>query len=155
MSDVQEKNPGGITEEQKIILRDVFQYRDKAEYTDDELALARQMFDTPEKFALLRKILQVLTPEERGITMPDPRSFVDLDSANAAKYAFDMAVLLKTDETIRQMLVQFYRVLRGNIQETMKADFETQNQADFEEKKRTEEYEEGKEAEERTLGENL
>lgn len=155
MADVQEKNPGDLTEDQKILLRDVFQYRDKAEYTDEELALARQMFDTPEKFALLRKILQVLTPEERGITMPDPRSFVDLDPEKATKYAFDMAVLLKTDETIRQMLVQFYRVLRANIQETKKAEFEAQNQADFEEGKRTEEYEEGKAAEERTLGENL
>lgn len=155
MSDVQQKNPGDLTEDQKIIIRDVFQYRDKAEYSEEELALARQMFDTPEKFALLRKILQVLTQEERGISMPDPRSFIDLDPEKARKYAFDMAVLLKTDETIRQMLVQFYRVLRGNIQETMKADFETQNQADFEEKKRTEAYEEEKESEERTLGENL
>lgn len=155
MTDVQEKKPADLTEEQRAILRDVYQYRDKAEYTDEELALARQMFDTPEKFALLRKILQVLTPEERGITMPNPLSFVEMDSANHAKYAFDTAVSLKTDETIRQMLVQFYRVLRGNIQETKKAEFETQNQADFEEKKRTEEYEEGKEAEERTLGENL
>lgn len=148
-------NPRDLTEDQTRILRDVYMYRDKAEYTEEELAEARKMFDTPEKFALLRKILGHFNPEERGITMPTPQSFVEMTGADYQKYAFDMAVALKVDETIRQSLVQFYRIVRGSVQDSMKLEFEEKNQADHEEKLRTEEYEENKAAEDRTVGTNL
>ncbi len=155
VKDANEINPRDLSQDQVRILRDVYMYRDKAEYTEEELAMARQMFDTPEKFALLRKILQVLTPEERGLTMASSQAFVETPPSDHAKFAFDMAVAIRTDETIRQMLVQFYRVLRGNIQDVMKLDFEEKNQADFEEKQRTEAYEEQKESEDRQVGPNL
>lgn len=148
-------NPSTLTAEQKKTLQEVFHYQDSADYTAEDLKLAREMFDTPEKFKLLRKILQVLTPSEKGMTIPTSPAFVDATPEEKEKFAYAVAVDLRADEKIRQTLVSFYRLLREDIQSEMKKDFEESNKAEFEEKQRTEEYEEKKEIENREVGENL
>lgn len=155
MSEEKTPLPSDLTKEQEAILSEVYGYADKAHYTDEDIALAKQMFDTPEKFRLLRKILQVLTPEERGITIPGEVHFVDAKPEDKEHFAFSVAVDYRADEKIRQTLASFYQLLKGQFKAEKKAEFEKQNQADFEEKQRTEAHEERVEEDNRVVGENL
>jgi len=155
MTDTPATTPAELTEEQQKILNDVFQYSDKAEFTPEDLDVAAEMFDTPEKFALLRRILGAFTPNERGISMASAEAFVEASPEDREKYAFNMAVSVRSDETIRQSLVGFYRVLRRHIQDKMKADFEKKNQEDFDEAKRKEDYENERSDDAKNLSEQL
>lgn len=148
-------SPSDLTPEQELILSETYGYSDKAHYTEEDIELAKTMFDTPEKFALLRKILQVLTPEERGLTIPGEVHFVDAKPEDRERFAFAVAVDYRTDEKIRGTLVSFYQLLKGQIKKEKKAEFEKQNQEEFEEKNRTEEYDEKVAEDERTVGERL
>lgn len=144
-----------LTPEDKKILSEVYAYSDKANYSDEELEMARKMFDTPEKFALLRKILQVHTPEERGITFHSPQSLVNAEVTDLHKYAIETAVNHLADEKVRQTLLSFYRIMRGIFVDDKRKELEAEKQESFEEGKRTEEYTEQKEIEERVVGERL
>lgn len=148
-------NPADLTKEQEAILSEVYAYADKAHYTEEDIELAKQMFDTPQKFHLLRKILQVLTPEERGITIPGEVHFVDAKPEDKERFAFAVAVDYRTDEKIRGTLVAFYKLLQGQLKAEKKAEFEKENQDAFDEKKRTEAYEEKVAEDQRDVGENL
>lgn len=152
---VREPKPTDLTEDQKAVLSTVYGYSDKANYTKEEIELAKKMFDTPEKFALLRKILQVLTPEERGLHFPRPEMLVDASPLEREKFAYAVAVDSRADEKIRQTLAGFYQLLKGEIRKDLQSEFEAQNQKDFEEKQKEEEYKEKVEEDERTVGKNL
>lgn len=152
MSEI-ERNPADLTEEQKKIVQDVYGYIDTAAYSDEEIAIAKQMFDTPEKFRLLRKILQVFTHEERGLSMPDPLN--SLSAENFEKLGIEVSIARKVDERIRSTLVNFYLTLREEFREDKRIELEKQNQAEFEENKRTEKYKEEQEETNRVLGPNL
>lgn len=141
--------------EQIKILQDAYAYRDDAEYTEEDLKLAKQMFDTPEKFKLLRKIFGVHTPNERGITMPTIQAFVDADLGDLKKYAVETAVNHLADEKVRKALVNFYVLLRGNIRGEMQAEFDKENAEELKEKKQTEEFEAKQEEDKKIVGDNL
>jgi hypothetical protein len=148
-------SPSDLTSEQEAILSEVYGYSDTAHYTEEDIELAKVMFDTPEKFALLRKILQVLTPEERGITIPGEVHFVDAKPEDRERFAFAVAVDYRADEKIRGTLVSFYQLLKGQFKKDKKEEFEKQNQEEFDEKKRSEVHEEKVEEDQRTVGTNL
>lgn len=143
------------TPEQKEVLETIYGYSDKANYTDEDLVLARQMFDTPEKFALLRKILQVLTPDERGLTIKNAQAFVDADVKDLQKYAIETAVNNLADEKIRQTLYAFYRLVRGEIVAEKQKEFDAANTEQATEEKKAEEFAEQEEQEKKTFGDNL
>lgn len=143
------------TPEQTEVLETIYGYSDKANYSEEELAIAREMFDKPEKFALLRKILQVLTPDERGLTLKNPQAFVDADIKDLQKYALETAVNNLADEKVRQSLYAFYRLMRSIVVADKKAEFDAANQESFEEEQRSEEFKQEEQQEKRTLGENL
>lgn len=143
------------TPEQVEVLETVYGYSDKANYSDEEIALARKMFDTPEKFALLRKILQVLTPAERGLTIKNPQAFVDASVQDLQKYAIETAVNNLADEKIRQTLYAFYRLVRQTIVQEKKNEFDAVNKESFDEQKRTEEFNAEEERQKKTFGEQL
>jgi len=144
-----------FTPEQKKAFSEVYLYSDDAEISEAELEMARGMFDTPEKFRLLRKILQVFTPNERGLTYTSVQSLVKAEQTDLNAYALESAVQHLAQEKVRQSLLQFYLRLREREVGKLKEKFSKQNKAEFEEKKRTEEFEEQKKADERGVGINL
>jgi len=144
-----------LNENQKKELEEMYSYTDSAHYTDEELDLAKIMFDTPEKFKLLRKILQVLTPEERGLTIASSQSLVQADVTELHKYAIETAVNNLADEKIKQLLYSFYRLVRNNIVTAKTKEFEKINEKEEEEKKRTEEFAKNRDKEIKNLGQNL
>lgn len=150
-----EKAPSELTTEQENILQTIFLYDEAGDLTEKDVADLAAMFDKPEKFVLLRRALQVLTPAERGLTIKDSKTFIETPPNDVTKYAFDMAVDIRTDEKIRQSLVALYRRVRMNVVEGKKAEFESQNIADAEEQQRTEEFEEKQEEDQREVGPRL
>lgn len=144
-----------LNETQKKELESMYDYSDLAHYTSDELELAKIMFDTPEKFRLLRKILQVLTPEERGITISSAQSLVEANVTDLHKYAIETAVNNLADEKVKQLLYSFYRLLRNDIVTKKTEEFKIKNDREAEELKRKEAFEKNRDKETRNLGENL
>ena len=144
-----------LNENQKKELEEMYLYTDSAHYSDEELDLAKIMFDTPEKFKLLRKILQVLTPEERGLTIASSQSLVQADVTELHKYAIETAVNNLADEKIKQLLYSFYRLVRNNIVTAKTKEFEKINEKEEDEKKRTEEFAKNRDKEIKNLGQNL
>lgn len=140
---------------QQTVLDEIYRYKDKAHFSEEELEMAKKMFDEPEKFALLRKILQVFTPEERGLTIPGPQAFIDTDVKDLQGYALATYAHHLADEKVRQALNSFYMILRGHIVDERKKEFEEENQKEFEEQKRTEKFKEEQEDLKKKFGDNL
>lgn len=143
-----------ITPEMKKILESVYRYQEKASYTPEEIEMAKEMFDKPEKFALLRKILQVFTHEERGISLPTKEALLGKPE-DLAKYGLNMAIETLADERVRQSLLSFYFLMKGEFQADKKEELEAAEKEKFEEEKRSEEFKENQEVENRKVGPNL
>ena len=155
MSELPQVNERGLTEAQEEVLRDVYSYSDEADITEADLALASQMFDTPEKFKLLRKILGFHTAKERGLTFKSPISLVDADSKQLQEYAIAVQVSELSDERIRKALVQMYLQLRERNREAAADEFKKQNDTDAREKEMSENFEEQQAEDRRPVGEHL
>ncbi len=98
-----------LSREQEKTLSEVFQYTDKADISDAEIELARQMFDSPEKFVLLRKILGVITQEERGIHYEGELAGLTANSFEA--YGIEALIKKNTDDRIKRGLGSLYGLL--------------------------------------------
>jgi hypothetical protein len=133
----------------------VFSFSDEYELTDADFERLVEIFQKPEDFKLLRKILGMHTPNEAGLTFKSPHKLIEATLADREAYAIEHAVSMLADERIRQSLISTYLQVRRFKQDRMKTDFEKQNQTDFEEGKRTEEFEEKQEEEKRSVGVNL
>lgn len=150
-----EKNPAELTPEQEEILQNVFLYEEAGDLSESDIETLTKMFDTPQKFVLLRRALQVLTPAERGMTIKDSKTFIEASPSDVTKYAFEMAVDLRADEKVRQSLVSLYMRVRKAVAKNMKEGFEKENQEAFDEAEQTEDYDAKQAEENRTLGPNL
>lgn len=133
----------------------MYSYTEKAHYSEEDFKMAKKMFDTPEKFSLLRRILQVLTPEERGLTINSSQSLVEASVTDLNKYAIETAVNELADQKVKQLLYSFYRLLRNNIVVEKTKEMETFNDKEAEELKRKEEFEKNRDKETKNLGQNL
>lgn len=155
MFDATKLNENGLTPEQEREVQEAYMLTEGYEISEEEISVARAMFDTPEKFLLLRKILQVFTLEERGISYKSPQALVEADPVKLQEYAVASAIDALADEKVRKALSRFYVLVRGINQESMTADFKKQNDEAVEEAKRTEEFEERQEEQNRPVGPNL
>lgn len=148
-------NENGLTAEQEKSVQEAYMFTDKAEYTEEDIALAREMFDTPEKFQLLRKILKVFTPEERGLAFKTPQALVEADPKEVQVYGVASAIDALADEKVRKALLGFYVLIRGHVQQDMSEGLKKQNDDDIAEAQRTEEFNAEQEEKNRPVGENL
>ena len=144
-----------MTEEQKKQLEEIFKYTDKANIKDEEFELAKKMFDTPEKFDLLRRMLSVFITEEKGIVRPDIQATIDLRPEDMAKYGMQVAIESLAQEKIRQALLSFYMQLKNFMVTEKKKEFEAINKEEEEEQKKKEAFEAQQEIETRELGEYI
>lgn len=155
MSEIETKPDFSLTEEQQKEVNTVFAFSDEYELTDADFNRLVEIFEKPEDFKLLRKILGQHTPNEAGLTFKSPHKLIEATLADREAYAIEHAVSMLADERIRQALISTYLQVRRFKQDRMKTNFEAQNQADFEEGKRTEEFDEKQEEEKRSVGVNL
>lgn len=142
-----------LSEEQKSIVENVYGYKSKVEYTDDEVNTLKIMFDTPEKIALLRKVFQAFNAEERSFIIPHELANIQGDTFE--KLGLELAIYRKADEKVRSSLVNLYLLLRDSFQEDKREEFEVKNQEDFEAAQKEEVKKEEIEDAHRVVGVNL
>lgn len=155
MSEETKVAPVPLTQEQEKVLREIYSYEDAYELTTADMELAAIMFDTPDKFKLLRKILNIHTQEEKGITFKNPHMLIESSLAQKEAYAVETAVSQLADERIRTALVSMYVKIRHHLQAKKEAEFNEANNVAADEEKRSEEYDEEQAEANRTLGEAL
>lgn len=144
-----------FTKEQLDELNNVFQYKEGAEFTDEEKDILKGMFDSPAKLLILRKALSLFTTDERGLIFPSPQNLVQADVTDLHKYAIETAVNNLATEKVRNALFSLYRMIKSSKVEDKKKEIEKKVKEDFEENKRKEKYEEEVKKAEQELGENL
>ena len=127
-----------LTPEQEAELVAIYQYTDKADITDSEIALAREMFNSPEKLVLLRKMLGIITMEERGIGYEGPNSSIAADDFE--KLGIETAIQKNVEARIKRGILTMYNLIKGTLKQEAKAEMEAKNV----EKLDSEEYQEGK-----------
>lgn len=96
------------TTEQEDILKNVYKYKRKAELTQEEIDAVLEMFDKPEKFVILRKMLQVFSDDEREIDIPSEAALINTNPGQLQEYGLQVAINMRADEKIRQALASFY-----------------------------------------------
>lgn len=94
--------------EQEDILKNVYKYKRKAELTQEEIDAVLEMFDKPEKFVILRKMLQVFSDDEREIDIPSEAALINTNPGQLQEYGLQVAINMRADEKIRQALASFY-----------------------------------------------
>lgn len=144
-----------LTKEQKEELDNIFQYKEKAEYTKDEIELLKVMFDSPEKLLVLRKALSIFTEDERGLTFSSPQNLVQASVSDLHTYAIETAVNNLAQEKVRTSLLSLYRMLHSSKVVEKRAEFEAKNKEDFEEGKKKEKFNEDNKEADKILGDNL
>ena len=142
-----------LTKKQHTIIKEVFKYQDSGEITKQEDHILRDMFDTPEKFVLLRKILRILSPDERGLTMPSRENEIVTSDYESLGRLVEMNRMV--DERIRGALLHLYVRIKGELQEEKREEFEKLNTQEFEEQKNKEKFEENKKRNKKSVGVNL
>lgn len=143
-----------FTPEQKEVLSNIYKYQDSFNLTEKEYKIADKMFNKPENFAILRKILQDWTPNEKGISVPD-KNAISTSPESLAAYGLEVAVKNMASELIRKTLVSFYHMMKEYKTNKVKKVFSDINTKKFEEEKLREENESRRKSESQDIGEHL
>lgn len=114
-----------LSTEQEALLKSVYQYTDKADFSDAEIEAAKEMFDSPEKFVILRKIFGVITEEERGINYQG--KLATLSANDFQQMGIEASIQKAVEARIQRGLAQFYSLLKGELKVEMKAKMEKDN----------------------------
>ena len=144
-----------LTEDNKKVLSETYSLTDGYHISDEEMKIAKEMFDTPEKFVILRKIFGIVTENEKGLTGMNSQALIDADSKDLTQYAIQTLINTQTEENIRKALANFYIRLQREIRTELMEGMQEQNTKDFDEVERTKEFESEEEVKKRTVGENL
>ena len=65
-----------MTPEQEKVLAEVYNLKEGAELTSEEIDKAIEMFNSPESFIILRKVLGIASYADRGITLQNPAKWI-------------------------------------------------------------------------------
>ena len=144
-----------LTKEQQEELENLFQYKEKADYTEEEKDILKTMFDSPAKLLLLRKVFSLYTSDERGLKFASPQNLVQASLTDLQAYAIETAVNNLAEEKVRTALFSLYRMLHASKVVEKRTEFEVKNKEDFEDKKKKEKFNEENIEAEKILGDNL
>lgn len=144
-----------ITPEQQKEIDNVYSYQESAELTPKEIEMVVEMFDVPEKFLVLRKMMQVFTSEERGLVIPNSYVAIDALPEDLEKYGLKVAIESRADEKVRQALSSFYRKVQLLKMREKREELEEKNLIDHEEAKAREKMDEEDTEAQQNFGENL
>lgn len=144
-----------MTPEQEKIINEVYDLREGAELTTEEINKAIEMFSSPESFIILRKILGVASYADKGITIPNPALKAGSTPDDYEEYGKRVAIEILTDEKIRQTLYNFYKQIQSLKIKEKRKEIETENAKKGEEERIAEELNKEQEKDKRIFGENL
>lgn len=146
-----------MTPEQEAILKDVYKYNGAVVLTDEEKSELRDMFKTPERFTILRKVLNVFTNEERDIVLPSEEIGLSEEGipADFAHYGQKVYVNALADEKIRKNLLSVYSSLQAWHKTKKQEEFEAEALEEKKEAEAREKLEEEQELAKKRVGENV
>jgi len=144
-----------MNQEQEKIINEVYNLREGAELTTEEIDKAIEMFSSPESFIILRKILGVASYADRGITLQNPALKAGSTPDDYEEYGKRVAIEILTDEKIRQTLYNFYKQIQSFKISEKRKEIEIENAKKGEEERITEELNKEQEKDKRIFGENL
>lgn len=101
--------------EKQDILSEVYKLDTKAEISKEDIAWAKDKFKDPEDFQRLRKILRVVTEEEKGIAYQS--EIASVPDEDLKRFAIDVKINNLANERIRNALLSFYVMLRDSNRE--------------------------------------
>lgn len=144
-----------MTPEQEKVLNEVYNLREGSELSVEEIDKAIEMFDKPENFIILRKVLGIASYADRGITLQNPALKAGSSPEDYEEYGKRVAIEILADEKIRQTLFAFYKQIQSFKIREKRKEIEEENAKSVEEEKNTKEFEKEQEISKRVFGENL
>lgn len=144
-----------MTPEQEKVLAEVYNLKEGAELTSEEIDKAIEMFSSPESFIILRKVLGTASYADRGITIPNPALEAGSTPEDYEEYGKKVAIEILADEKIRQTLFAFYKQIQSFKIKEKRKEFESENAKKEEEEKIVEELNKVEEKNKRVFGENI
>ena len=146
-----------MTPEQEAILKDVYKYEGAVVLTDEEKEHLRDMFKTPERFTILRKVLNVFTNAERDIVLPSEEITLSEEGipADFAHYGQTVYVNALADEKIRKALLSVYSSLQAFHKTVKQKELEQDAEDEKKEEEAKEKIEEEQELAKQRVGENV
>ncbi len=124
-----------LSENQQKILSEDFNYSEKCEITQEEIDSLVDVFDTPEKLVLLRKLFLVVTEEERGVTVITPHA--GDGQADFEKFGQLTYINQLVQQEIKDALTKAYELVtkQRKINQLNKMTAENKEEAKVEERK--------------------
>ena len=113
------------------------------------------MFNSPESFIILRKVLGIASYADRGITLQNPALKAGSTPEDYEEYGKKVAIEILADEKIRQTLFAFYKQIQSFKIKEKRKEFETENAKKEEEDKIAEELNKVEEKNRRVFGDNI
>ena len=144
-----------MTPEQEKVLAEVYNLKEGAELTSEEIDKAIEMFSSPESFIILRKVLGIASYADRGITLQNPALKAGSTPEDYEEYGKKVAIEILADEKIRQTLFAFYKQIQSFKIKEKRKEFETENAKKEEEDKIAEELNKVEEKNKRVFGDNI
>ena len=144
-----------MTPEQEKVLAEVYNLKEGAELTSEEIDKAVEMFSSPESFIILRKVLGTASYADRGITLQNPALKAGSTPEDYEEYGKKVAIEILADEKIRQTLFAFYKQIQSFKIKEKRKEFETENAKKEEEDKIAEELNKVEEKNRRVFGDNI
>lgn len=144
-----------MTPEQEKVLAEVYNLQEGAELTSEEIDKAIEMFNSPESFIILRKVLGIASYADRGITLQNPALKAGSTPEDYEEYGKKVAIEILADEKIRQTLFAFYKQIQSFKIKEKRKEFETENAKKEEEDKIAEELNKVEEKNRRVFGDNI
>jgi len=144
-----------MTPEQEKVLAEVYNLQEGAELTSEEIDKAIEMFNSPENFIILRKVLGIASYADRGITLQNPALKAGSTPEDYEEYGKKVAIEILADEKIRQTLFAFYKQIQSFKIKEKRKEFETENAKKEEEDKIAEELNKVEEKNRRVFGDNI
>lgn len=117
-----------FTQEQKDILKNIYHYKNDIELSEQEMQTVIEMFDTPDKFIILRKMLMIFSDEERGLVLPNDAIRISTLPENLETYGLQVAVNSLADEKIRQSLQNFFQKVQAFHKNKLETQFKKENE---------------------------
>ena len=99
-----------LTPEETAEVNSAFRISEYTEITKDDIELLRNMFKTPESFAILRKVLGILSLSETGLSVP-------FFNPNLSHTEYEVS--RSSDEKIRGAMIRLYQLVRNSVKTDM------------------------------------
>lgn len=145
------------TKEQQQILKDVYKYDGAVSLTQEEKDILIAMFENPQSFVILRKILNIFTNVERDIVLPSEEIGLSEEGipADFAYYGQKVYVNALADEKIRKNLLSTYSTIKAWKVSQKEEEFAKEAEDEKKEEEVKEQIEEEQELAKQRVGENV